>query len=334
MNEFDFILIGQGLAGTTLAWRLLQRGAHVLVVDRGDRQTPSRLAAGLLTPITGKRLAVSEDWAAYWPAAEAFYRGIEPILGVQLLSTQSAVRLFDSADEASLFSDRSQNREFDRLVRTLPSSLNLACIQASYGGFEMSLGGRLEVAAYLDASRLWFSERGAFRTGEVGLGDVHFTDQGAEVASLAASARRVIFCRGMADRGDFDELEFEPVKGEMLTVRIEDTPTRTLHRGIWLAPVGKGVYRLGATYDRDRVDQQPTLAGRQELETKLRGLLRTSYEVLDHQAAIRPVLAGRQATARLLDSQPRVGVFNGLGSKGALWAPLIAERFGRQLVTI
>src|ERR1700754_85545 len=71
-KSFDFVIVGQGLAGTALAWHLRWRRFRVLVLDRRDAVTSSRVAAGLLTPITGKRLALTWRFADLWPEAVAF----------------------------------------------------------------------------------------------------------------------------------------------------------------------------------------------------------------------------------------------------------------------
>ena len=49
----DFLIIGQGLAGTVLAWNLIQRGRSVIVLDREDESTSSKVAAGLINPFVG-----------------------------------------------------------------------------------------------------------------------------------------------------------------------------------------------------------------------------------------------------------------------------------------
>ena len=86
------------------------------------------------------------------------------------------------------------------------------------------------------------------------------------------------------------------------------------HRG-WL-------FRVGSTYEWDKLDESPTPAGLErvrEIASKLGG---ADFEVIAHVAGIRPILRC---------SQPLIGrdgdgnwVFNGLGSKGTLYAPGIA----------
>src|SRR5215831_5042312 len=97
MTRVDFVVIGQGLAGTTLAWELRRRGFRVLVVDR-EAGGSSRIAAGLITPVTGKRLAKSWRWDELYPAALAFYRSLEAETGASFFHQRPSVRLF--ADEA------------------------------------------------------------------------------------------------------------------------------------------------------------------------------------------------------------------------------------------
>ncbi len=43
VTTFNFLIIGQGLAGTALAWHLRWRGFRVLVLDRGNAITSSRI---------------------------------------------------------------------------------------------------------------------------------------------------------------------------------------------------------------------------------------------------------------------------------------------------
>lgn len=50
------LIIGQGIAGSCLAWELKRRGADFTIADRPIAETASRVAAGLVNPLTGPRL--------------------------------------------------------------------------------------------------------------------------------------------------------------------------------------------------------------------------------------------------------------------------------------
>jgi glycine oxidase len=128
----------------------------------------------------------------------------------------------------------------------------------------------------------------------------------------------------------FAAVPFRPAKGEILTVRIPGlNESRALNRGgFWVAPtIAPDVYRVGATYSWDELDCIPTPEGRAELEERLRELVKVPFEVIDHHAAVRPIVAGQKPRLGLHPVNPRLGFFNGLSSKGSLLAPFFAEQF-------
>jgi len=138
MDRVDFVVVGQGLAGTTLARRLAARGRRVLVVDRGG-DGASRIAAGLITPVTGKRLAKSWRWDELYPAAVAYYRDFERDTGVTVLHQRPALRLFASAEERDEFGRRAASvlTGLVRKVEDIPDAF-----AAPFGGFEMPPAAR------------------------------------------------------------------------------------------------------------------------------------------------------------------------------------------------
>lgn len=328
--HFEFIIVGQGLAGTALAWALLRRGRTVLVTDR-ERGGCSRLAAGLVTPVTGKRLAKSWRWDELFPAAAAFYRAVEATTGAALFHAGPALRLFATDAERAEFAKRRAG-PICELVRPEPD-IRADWFDAPLGGFEMG-AARLDVPRYLDASREHFRARGAYRAAEFDPREVELAPDTVRLPALNAEARTLVLCRGFAPDTDpwFGTIKFNAAKGEILTVRVPElAEPRVVHRGAWLAPAGAGVFRAGATYTWDPLDTRPTPEGRTEIEAKLRAFLRLPFEVLDHHAAVRPVIdAGFPALGRHPDLEP-LAYFNGLGSKGSLLAPHFADQLAAHL---
>ncbi len=168
-QSHEFVVVGQGLAGTALAWSLLRRGRTVVVVDR-ERGGCSRLAAGLITPVTGKRLAKSWRWDELYPAAVAFYRAVEADTGASFFHERPALRLFANEAERDEFRRR-EGTILRGLVRP-ETQINGEWFAAPFGGFEMPHAARLDVPRYLDASREHFRARGAYLAAEVDPRDV------------------------------------------------------------------------------------------------------------------------------------------------------------------
>jgi glycine oxidase len=332
MNEFDTCIIGQGLAGSTLAWTLREHQERVAVIDREEPSTTSRIAAGLITPVTGKRFVKSRDFEMFRSTAVDFYRKIERRTNSQFLDTSPMARLFSSENERTLFTEKG-NREFPELIHRTVETGDEDSLHAEFGGFEISLAARLNVARFLDVSREEFDKRGNYFPANIHLpDDLQIDEQGISISNLGIRARRVIFCQGFAGSENpwFRAIPFDAAKGEILVVRIpEFTDGRVIHRGVWLAPFKDDLYRVGATYDRDRLDSVPTPEGREELCTRLEKLLRVPFEVVQHQAGIRPIILGRRPKIGFHPKYPMLGYFNGLGSKGALQAPWLAEHFAK-----
>jgi glycine/D-amino acid oxidase-like deaminating enzyme len=309
----EFVIVGAGLAGTTLAWALHRRGRVFRLFDREPPTTASRIAAGLLTPITGKKPAVSWRWAELRPAAERFYRQVEAITGERFFLPRPIVRVMTSEQERAAF----EKAEFSGLVWPVDPPLNETEVPHPFGVVLMPTAAQFDTVAYLNASRGYFRQHGMYECGR-------WDDQPFEGVT--------VLCQGYVSEGAFP-LPFRPAKGEIMTVRIPgwDEPRALNRGGWWLAPANDGAYRFGATYSWDQLDDTPTETGREELASKLRELIRLPFEVVGHDAGVRPIVAGRKPVIGVHPTNPRLAVFNGLSSKGALTAPFFAEMLAAHL---
>ncbi len=332
MSDFDFdaIIVGQGLAGTALAWNLTWRHQRVLVIDRDEAVTSSRVAAGLMTPITGKKLVPSWRWDRFWNSATKFYRRVEQQTSSSFFYPQRIIRLLATTQEQQYFAKRVES-EFVGLVRQAEPLVSSEEFDDSRGGFEMIEGGRLNVPAYLMASREYFQRHDAVMRSEFDPGSmVELTANGVRIPRLDISARRLIFCQGIEATSNhwFQNIDFKPAKGEILTVRIEGLEEEQIvSHGVWLMPLGNGLFRAGATYEWKNLDSIPTNAARVEICQRLREFLRLPFQVVGQDAAVRPILRHYYPVVTVHRDHSQLGFFNGLGSKGALQAPWLADHF-------
>ena len=334
MTAADAVVLGQGLAGTAVAWALRWRGYRVVVLDREADATASRIAAGLITPITGQRLAKTWRLGDLWPAAQSFYRRVEAELGIRCFHPAPSLRLFIDPDEAAVYEGRATTH-FHELVSNPHPPTDPTAFAAPFGGFQMTSAARLDVTTYLDASQRHFVRDGGYLAASVnGEQDVELIPNGVHLPRLGIRARWLVFCQGYEAAGNrwFPGVRFHPVQGEVLTLRIPGhTEGRVVHRGVWLAPQGGDIFLAGSTYDRDRLDGTPTARGRDEICSRLRKFLRLPFDVIDHRAAVRPVVAGNKPTFGVHHEYPRLAYLNGLGSKGALQAPYFADLLASRL---
>jgi glycine oxidase len=310
-NNVDTVIVGAGLAGFTLAWQLKFAGKPCSLIDDDRPGSASKVAAGLVTPVTGQRFVPSWRYAEFWPVARAFYRRVEAMTGATLLHETGAIRLLTTPTEAE------RAGKISRVIATEPP------YRAPYGLFVMPEAARLDVPRFLDVSRSVFDVvKGTF-----------------EFSASQSSKFRLILCQGDRARtsAPFNTLRWKPAKGEILTLRIPGLrETRVVHAGIWIAPKNPGsqdgIFVCGATYEWLQLDDAPTPTGRAWLEDRLQLVLDLPYEVIGHAAAVRPILDGQRPVVGWHPEFPQVGILNGLGSKGTLLAPLLAYQLVHSIV--
>lgn len=325
--ETDCIVVGQGLAGTALTWMLLERGLSVRIVDAPAGPSASRVAAGLITPVLGRRLAPATGFARCAEVAADHYRRIERETGRDVFTQRDALRLFADAGERA----RYDARRAALGGRTGPIDVPPdPCLRADHGGALLHGAARLDTVAYLESARAAFRARGLLLEARVAARDVTPDGDSIRLTEPALRARRLIFCGGAADCANpwLPSGAVTPVKGEVLTVQVPElTETRTVHgAGGWLVPAGgAGLYRFGATYERGTLDAAPSAAARDRLGAQLGQLLRGRFDIVDHEAALRPGGAGRRPVVGRHARVSAVAWLNGLGSRGALWAPWLAR---------
>ncbi len=289
------LIIGQGLAGTCLAWEFLRRDVPFHITDLGIGGS-TRVAAGLINPITGKNFEPSWRIADFYPKAIAFFSALEEDFGTTLWHALPVLRLASSEKEWAKISiklDLPEVRRWMGAAHEIPSGFP--------GGVELIGGGWLDTRKFLELS--------ADRFRELGL----WVETGSER----------IRCEGAAGLMAGNMGGHRCAKGEILTVRA-DWPETHIRIGVggWLVPIGGGCFRVGSTYDWDHLDETPTSAGLERITAIAAKLGGVEFEVIAHVAGIRPILRR---------SQPLIGkdesgdwVFNGLGSKGTLYAPGMA----------
>lgn len=308
-----------------MAWALHWAGRRVMIVDRGEPITASRIAAGLITPITGRRMTLTHRYKESYRHAAAFYRRIECELNCQFLDEKPAIRQFVNNDEQCAFEKK-----------LCGSDVRFAIVKDDVGrvtGIEMRDAARLNVPQFLKQTRQYFSSLGRYQQAELNPDtDIVIDQSGVLVDRLDIRTTFVVYCQGYQPNRNrwFPTIPDAPTKGEILRVRLSDyREDRVMHKGIWLVPDGfeadEASFLLGATYDRANLDNEPTTAGREELLSGLKQLTAATPVVMDHVAAVR---AGMKRRRPIIGPHPDsvcVFVLNGLGSRGALLAPVAAQ---------
>lgn len=327
--QVDFLIIGQGLAGSLLARELRRRGRSVHVVDDGWKSASSQVAAGLMTPLTGRRFTLTKPYPALFAQAEA---------------TLTALGVFRARAVYRMFVDDEQRAKGLKRTECPSCQPFIAQVTATRGELDPALtddfGGALMKGAWVDLPQLLADTRreletaGAFTTAAFAPEDVVPTPTGLTWGSIEAGA--IIYCDGYrsAQRGPFQYLPWQPAKGEALTLRasVADKPF-ILNREGWALPLGQGVWRTGTNWQWNQLDEQPTEPQKEKLLRRFRSYFaqEIEVEVTAHVAGVRPCTADNHPFMGQHPTAPRTYLFNGMGPRGTVWAPAMATEMGAYL---
>ena len=328
------LIIGQGLAGTALAWRLWERGVPFLIVDRDEPVTCSKVAAGLITPITGMRLTVSWRYDMFYREALRFYRACGKRLKQRFFFPRGYVRLLKNEHEIAKWHKRRRDPDMQPFLHRQAPQLNADVIHQPENGFQQRHAAWLDTAAYLQASRRFFESLESCTTADVKPEDVCDDADGVEWSGQRFS--HVIWAQGWSAEKHplFHWVPFQSALGTILTVQADlQAEKRILNRGCWLLPRNDGTLRAGSTYEWQFDDPNtPSADQLQKLEATLHSLLKAPAQITAAQTAVRPIIKNRQALMGTHPTHPRVAFLNGLGSKGSLRSPWLARHLSEHLL--
>lgn len=320
----DVIIVGRGLAGAVLSETLTHRGLRVLVVDAPIPGRASHVAAGLVNPVSMRR--VVPVWRAEELLHQAvdFYVALQEDYGVQLWHPLPLVEIFPNAQVAAAWPRKCADpvtRPF--LEDTVPVA-DIAQLQAAHGAGIVRPCAWLDVRRLLDLHRDRSLRNGVLIERQVEPGDINVRADGVHL--FETSAPLMIQCTG-----PFSHVPgLVPVRGEGLTVHAPDLQlVGAAHRGVFLLPIGDHRYKVGSTFAWTDVWKGATEGGRAWLLEQLARITPKHATVEEHWWGVRPAARDRRPILGRIG--PRQAVMNGLGARGVLLAPWSAEHLAAHL---
>ncbi|MDB5964862.1 MAG: glycine oxidase [Polaromonas sp.] len=342
-------IAGAGLAGRTLAWRLLRAGCRVSLFDarrRHDLDTASHTAAAMLSPLA--ELAVSDDavFALGQRSMQLWPQWIAELAGDReppvYFREQGTLVVAHAQDQASL-------EHFSRLLHhKLPEAARGQVHTLDAAGLaqcEPMLAGRFGGGLFLEgegqlANDQWMAAL-AREIDRLGGHWLEGTDvEHLDAAGLVAGGQRhafdaVVDARGVGSKALWPQLR--GVRGEVLRVECPGVslqrPVRLMHPRyqLYVAPRPGHEFVVGAT-ELESEDTGPvTVRSMLELGSALHSLHPAFGEarVLRVSAALRPALDDHRPAMALRDG---VWHLNGLYRHGYLCAPALVDELAHTLL--
>ena len=330
----DYLLIGQGLAGTLLHHRLTALGQRVHVLDRGHAHAASAVAAGIVNPITGWRFVKSWRVEEMLPEVERTYQELADLLGQPFYFPGPIVRAIHDIKGENNWDLRTTDPAYRPFLADQAEVSTFAGkIAPAHAYGQVQGGGRVAVRELVQAYRAHLLSLGQITESTFESARLKIGEEGIRYGDM--QARRIVFCEGHRGKHNpwFGYLPFGGAKGEVLIIKAPLANfDRLLKQRLFVVPLGEDRYWIGSAYENDYTDELPTAAGRARLVAQLDELLTVPYEIIDHRSAVRPTVKDRRPFLGQHPSGQPLYIFNGLGTKGASLGPYFARQMADHLV--
>jgi glycine oxidase len=327
----DYIIVGQGIAGTVLAYTLLNEGRSVIIIDEPTLSNASKIAAGLYNPVVFKRLVKS--WLAddLVPFMDKFYQNAEEKLNAHFYHKKQIVKLFTEENEKEFWLKKTNEDVGKYLSKSIHDNFLNDIIYCPLGASEVVSAGNLDTLLFLRSFQNYFSEKKVLVKEKFEYDQLKISENSVSYKNIKAN--KIIFCEGYksVDNPYFNWLPFKLTKGEIITIKLPDEfkiPTeKVINKGVFVLPIGDNKYRVGATYEWNELNEITTEKGKADLTEKLSKILKVPFEIIEHDAGVRPTVNDRRPLIGIHPQHKTLGVFNGMGTKAVMIAPFFAKQF-------
>ncbi|MES2798570.1 MAG: FAD-dependent oxidoreductase [Bacteroidota bacterium] len=321
----QFLIVGGGLAGLCLAEHLVNAGQKVTICDKGNNKS-STIAAGLINPMVFRRMTKSWRLDEFIHYAKPFYQELAP--KKKILNPIIIRRFFAHEEEVHDWKKREELEDFQNYLYPLTDE----DMRYAHPKTNNSFGtGRVKNAYWIDV-KLFISELTQVLKGK---GVQFYQEEVLEREIIADDfvfyGQRydgIIFCAGYESvfSSLFPQKMINPTKGQVLTVHSIEIPNdESINRKCFVLPMQEGNFKIGSTYEWQNTDDTITEAGKSEILTMLSSLGDFDLELIDQKAGIRPATYDRRPILGQHPDFEGIYIFNGLGTKGYLMAPLLAK---------
>lgn len=292
-------IVGGGIAGTTIAWQAYLKGYDVTLFNKDIPNSPSKVAAGIINPVTISRKKAIFKGEIFAKEAWAFYKSMP---------------------------------NYESFVHDSPIHIRIRNIREHNDWVSSSSheNGLVEFLSKDECTIKWSGWIDSKKLITNGLSNDKISIVNEEVRDFKVLSQRfdyVVLATGILPdfyKASLREDAFRPVLGDVLMVKLDEPMPFSHLEGAFVIPLKDEIFCIGSTYIHDFEDSSPSLERAKQLITKveLQGIKVT--ELLSFNAAIRPAVYDRAPLIGKLGTN--VYSFTGMGSRALLHAPLLAEQ--------
>lgn len=326
----DFLIIGQGMAGSLLSYELMLAGKSVLIIDRKDAHNTSLAASAVINPLVGKNWTLAKDAERQFPIAFDTYQQLNHLLQADLVQ-QKSLFVFHR-DDASKQNFSKQVEAGNPYVQEEHTAQHSAW-DAPFGIGKVAPVYTVDAQSLLSKWALFLQSKNALIEEYFQFEAVQFSSHSIRYKDITAD--NLVFCEGAIGRQNpfFPYLTFTHNRGDALILSIPHlSPEHIYHKDFRLVPHRDHLFWCGSNYIWEYDSLQANVAWRKETELALKSWLKLPFEIVDHWVAERPTTAGQQSLLLQNEQHKNLYFFNGLGTRGFSAGPSLAKEMAQLML--
>ncbi|MBK8506615.1 MAG: FAD-binding oxidoreductase [Saprospiraceae bacterium] len=332
--KVQYLVVGQGLAGTLVANFLLKRGRSVMIIDKGHDGSSSQIAAGIINPVTGRRFVKSWMFDELIDVALECYGEFEREFNIPIVTARNIIRKLPDQRAHNDWMAKSTDEDYDRYILPRPDLAEFKSHLDLKGLWSEVTGSyQIDIPKLIAAFRKKITRAGILRVTNFDIKDCILSKSGITYRDVEAEYLILSEGASLALNDLFaGDIFLNPSKGEILKIKIPGLePQKMIKRKYFLTPLEKELFWFGAKDGWHFSDNTPSTEGLALLTLFAKELITVPFEIVDHLAAIRPTIKDRRPVIGPSLRSSRVFLFNGLGTKGASLGPFWAGELIRHI---
>jgi glycine oxidase len=326
--KVDYLIIGQGLAGSILAYKLIEAGFSTIIIDETSGKTASRQATGIINPITGRRFVKSWMTNELTQCARKTYAELEKLMQTSLATETKITKIIASVEQLNDITSKFNDPEYREYLGNKIIHLDNEKFINPHGAVEILNVLQIKIESLLDGFKDYFNKKELLINEVFDYDSLIVNHNSLEYKNI--SAKNIVFCEGFMTQLNpfFRFLPLQTTKGEALIIHCPDLPEDSVIGGSCnITPIGNHTFYAGATYSWNDQTLDPTENKKNDLIAKLSETILCHYTIKGHKAGVRPTVVDRRPLAGVHPAHSNMFIFNGFGTKGLSLAPYFAEEF-------
>ncbi|MDM1137422.1 MULTISPECIES: NAD(P)/FAD-dependent oxidoreductase [unclassified Empedobacter] len=327
MKKVEYIIVGQGVAGSCMAMKLLKEKKSFVIIDNHFHKA-SAIAAGIFNSVVLKRFSIVWNATKQIERLREVFGYFEQLLNKKYIYNFPVYRIFNDEQEKKTWLKKATTHPdlIDYLATDTEQLNDFSSINSPIGSGEVLHTGRVDLTNLLADFKDYLVENDAFLDETFDFNELKLEDNQTSYKKIEAT--KIIFAEGynILNNPYFKNLPIIGVKGEVLRIKTEaNLPEAVVKGKEFLMPLENNQYFVGATYDRDYVNYKNTEDAKQYLVEGVQNFFKDDFEVVEQHASIRPTVVDRRPIIGVHPTHQQLICLNGMGTRGTMLAPVMVD---------